>query len=60
MERKRKCFTDEDKVELRKAYDEGMNSARKDKLPQIQQLAKKLKRDEQDIKVRLILALYPW
>ena len=39
----------EDKPELKKAYDEGMNSAGKDILPQIQHMAKKLKINEQDI-----------
>ena len=41
--------TIEDKPEFKKAYDEGMNSAGKDNLPQIQHMAKKLKKNGQDI-----------
>lgn len=47
----KRFFSDEDKAELTKAYEEGMNSARRDKIPQIQHLAKKLRRDEKEIKV---------
>ena len=51
VERKRTSFSADEKLELKKAHEEGMNSTSKDKLPQIQHLAKKLKRDDQEIKV---------
>ena len=51
----RKRFFEEEKLLLKKAYDEGMNSVGKDK-PQIQQFAKRLSRNEEEIKVTYNLA----
>ena len=49
--RKRVTFTTLEKEQLEKAYHEGMDSASLEKLPQIQELAGKLNKDEQEIKV---------
>ena len=51
LNRKRVNFSAEEKEELRKAFEGGMNGSGKDKLPQIEHFAKKLKRDEKEIKV---------
>ena len=58
MERgsRKRFFKEEEKLLLKKAYDEGMNSAGKDKLPQIQQLVKRLRRNDEEIKVTYNLA----
>ena len=52
MARKQKAeFRQEEKEELEKAFDAGMNGVSKGKLPLIQEIAGKLQRDEQEIKV---------
>ena len=49
--RKRVTFNTLEKEQLEKAYHEEMDSASLEKLPQIQELARKLNKDEQEIKV---------
>jgi len=45
---KEATFSADEKREFRKALKGGMNGTGKDKLPQIQQVAKKLSRDDKD------------
>ena len=42
--RKTRCFNEDEKQELRKVYEEGMDSTGKDR---VQQIAKKLRRDQE-------------
>ena len=51
MAKRRVSFTIDEKEVLEKAFDEGMNSAGRDLLPQIENLAQKIKKDPKDIKV---------
>ncbi len=44
-------FSDEEKEELLKAFEGGMNSVSKDRLPKIQELARALQKEENEIKV---------
>ena len=46
-----KRYSEEEKAHLKRAYDEGLSSTKKENLPQIQELAKKLKRSGEEIKV---------
>ena len=45
------AFIVEERGELERAYDAGMNSVSREKLPLIQEMAAKLQKDEQEIKV---------
>ena len=51
VEYEAKCENEEEKCKLKKAYEEGLVNTKLDKQPQIEQLAKKLKRSETEIKV---------
>ena len=46
-----KRYCEEEKAHLKRAYVEGMSSTKKENLPQIRELAKKLKISSEDIKV---------
>ena len=46
-----KRYSEEEKAHLKREYDEGMSSMKKEKSTQIQELAKKMKRSSKEIKV---------
>ena len=50
------AFTIEERGELERAYDAGMNSVSREKPPLIQEMAAKLQKDEQEIKVLLFVS----
>ena len=47
----RKSFSEEEKIDLNKAYDEGLDSTKNENFPKIEVIAKRLKRSEEEIKV---------
>ncbi len=49
--RTRVYFNDDEREELKRAYDGGMDSTRQDKVSLIQQVVKKLRREGSEIKV---------
>ena len=51
----RKRFSEEEKIDLNKAYDEGLDSTKKENFPKIEVIAKRLKRSEEEIKVNKLL-----
>ena len=51
-------FSEEERKELVKAFDDGMNTVSKDRLPLIQDLARRFKKDEKEIKVGCFMVLY--
>ncbi len=46
-----RLYTEEEKVSLKRAYEEGLDSTKRENLPQILEIAKRLKRSEEEIKV---------
>ena len=50
-------FSEEERLELLKAYDDGMHSVSKDRLPKIQELALRFNKEEKEIKVCFIVLL---
>ncbi len=47
-------FSDEEKEELLKAFEGGMNSVSKDRLPKIQELARALQKEEKRMRSRFV------
>ncbi len=49
--RRRCIFSDDETEELKKSYNEGMDNTSKSKISLIHEVVKKIKRDDQQIKV---------
>ncbi len=46
-----RLFTEEERLTLKRAYDGGLNSTKKENISQIRDIAKRLKRSEEEVKV---------